>query len=349
MSGARKMSDEDKRDKKKQKKCPKCATELHFIENQRQHYCYGCEVYYDATGKPIKIEPEEEIPEDLEEGEEAETEKIQCPSCGEPASHVKETDSFYCYACEEYIAGEGPEAEKVEDIGLRDTIKSIETEQEPASKLEITPESEETESEETDDSIIFVEEKPVLYAEPEKKPSKEKQKVRKVRTRTCDSCGAELIHVEKYDRWYCHRCRKYAPKESKEEKKRKCPNCGVDAKFISQYSRWYCWTCRQYLPKDVARAAAISREKDTSLVVSKCEYCGGPTSLIAKYERYYCFSCKKYAPKGAAKRSRDEASAVSAAPLCAECDRPTVWIEKYGRYYCYPCKKYVPRKGSGSS
>lgn len=31
--------------------------------------------------------------------------------------------------------------------------------------------------------------------------------------RKCLTCGQELTYVEKYDRWYCHNCKKYAPKE----------------------------------------------------------------------------------------------------------------------------------------
>jgi len=61
----------------------------------------------------------------------------------------------------------------------------------------------------------FVEVRP-----PEKrKPKLEEEKVvpvpppLEVEERKCLTCGQELNYVEKYDRWYCYNCKKYAPEE----------------------------------------------------------------------------------------------------------------------------------------
>jgi len=61
----------------------------------------------------------------------------------------------------------------------------------------------------------FVEEKPPKTKEPkleeEKKPAPPPLEVEE--ERKCLTCGQKLTYVEKYDRWYCHNCKKYAPKE----------------------------------------------------------------------------------------------------------------------------------------
>jgi len=61
----------------------------------------------------------------------------------------------------------------------------------------------------------FVEVKPPKTKEPkleeEKKPAPPPLEVEE--ERKCLTCGQKLTYVEKYDRWYCHNCKKYAPKE----------------------------------------------------------------------------------------------------------------------------------------
>ncbi len=61
----------------------------------------------------------------------------------------------------------------------------------------------------------FVEVKPPETREPkleeEKKPAPPPLEVEE--ERKCLTCGQKLTYVEKYDRWYCHNCKKYAPKE----------------------------------------------------------------------------------------------------------------------------------------
>ncbi len=51
--------------------------------------------------------------------------------------------------------------------------------------------------------------------EEEKKPAPPPLEVEE--ERKCLTCGQNLTYVEKYDRWYCHNCKKYAPKEVPEK------------------------------------------------------------------------------------------------------------------------------------
>jgi len=61
----------------------------------------------------------------------------------------------------------------------------------------------------------FVEVKPLetkeLKLEEKQRPSPPPLEVEK--ERKCLTCGRKLTYVEKYDRWYCHNCKKYAPQE----------------------------------------------------------------------------------------------------------------------------------------
>lgn len=50
-----------------------------------------------------------------------------------------------------------------------------------------------------------------LELEEEKKPVPPPSEIEE--ERKCLTCGQNLAYVEKYDRWYCHNCKKYAPKE----------------------------------------------------------------------------------------------------------------------------------------
>src|SRR3989449_3985 len=76
----------------------------------------------------------------------------------------------------------------------------------------------------------------------------------------CPTCGRELSYVEKYGRFYCYSCKKYAPPKPKHP----CPNCGMELTYIAQYGRHYCPSCGQYAPKELtaqilaARSLAVS-------------------------------------------------------------------------------------------
>ncbi|MBA7514021.1 Chromosomal replication initiator protein DnaA [subsurface metagenome] len=61
----------------------------------------------------------------------------------------------------------------------------------------------------------FVEVKPPEKKEPELEEGKKTAPppLEVEEERKCLTCGQNLAYVEQYDRWYCHNCKKYAPKE----------------------------------------------------------------------------------------------------------------------------------------
>jgi len=71
----------------------------------------------------------------------------------------------------------------------------------------------------------------------------------------CPRCGKPLKWVEKYSRFYCYACKKYAPRQRRVElpvpaevltQTDTCPVCGDTMEFIEKYSEHYCSTCQRY-------------------------------------------------------------------------------------------------------
>jgi len=318
--------------KKNIEKCPKCESDLHYVEKVGQHYCYSCENYLAPEETPIEKEevikeekkeieritevpPIEEKKEPVEEEKNLkETDKTICPSCGDTATLREDTKRYYCNSCEDYIDAE---EKKVEES--KEDEKTATLEETPAIAEEMTVESpQEVVTEKVD-------EMPKAGAPPEEIL---KEAFLREESRTCEDCGADLMYVQKYDRWYCKSCRKYAPTD---DGSHICPTCGGDTKFIEKYERWYCWNCKEYLPVE-EKAQEIKTKEETP----NCPDCGKPTTWIDQYKRFYCYPCKKYITK----EKKDEKK-KPAGPSCPDCGRTTTWIPTYERFYCYPCKKYV--------
>lgn len=293
------MSEEE--NEEKQKKCPKCDSDLHYIDKADQHFCFSCEEYHTLDDTSSESQ-EEVVPEERAE-EETLPEQDE-----EPAQPTEE--------------------EKPMEV-----VESA-VEPELSAESEVVPEEEPIEEPEQEVADKIAEEK-------------EEQKI-------CPGCGSNLTYIEKYDRWYCYSCKKYAPLEPEEKVGRKCPECDEDAEFIDRYKRWYCWSCRTYLPKEgderkpsgakpADRPAAVSPEKPV------CPECGKPATWVAQYDRYYCYPCSKYLPKETQnasqtqQRTRKVSSQAQSVPKCPDCGRPAKWIAQYSRYYCYPCKKYLKK------
>ncbi|MEM4265340.1 MAG: hypothetical protein QW505_06150 [Thermoplasmata archaeon] len=317
---------------KKEKKCPKCESDLHYVEKAGQHYCFSCEAYFDMVEaeekqaleeKATVVEEKKAPPPEVKAEEPKTEEKVLCPSCGEPASIMDDTKRYYCYSCEDYIDSQKKTEEKVgtkrEETATPAAATAEVPEEKPAAEpLPVTPEVKPAESEEKAEP-------------PEAVIVKELEREER---RTCQDCGSELVYVQKYDRWYCRKCRKYAPKEPGARAAaeiKKCPTCNGDAKFIEMYDRWYCYRCKAYLPVTEATVPAKTPE------IPNCPTCGKPLSWIAQYQRYYCYACKKYPPRTEKEPPRRKPEG----PICPDCGKQTTWIQTYERYYCYPCKKYV--------
>jgi ribosomal protein S27AE len=331
-------------------KCPKCESDLHLVDKLGQHYCFSCETYVapaeTKTGTEVQEQaPVHAAPEPVKEENLAKEEAVPCPSCGAQAAPVKDSDEFYCYACEQYVSGSGEaieETKKPEHVEeeLPEAPKAIAASKVEEPKPEQGPVSAPAETAEPAPEKISPTEE-----EPEKASEEEKE--------DCPYCECELTYVPKYDRWYCYKCRKYAPKEQPKpaaKETRKCLSCGNDSEYIEEYQRWYCWSCQRYLPKDAA-VQAKPQPQPRADQGPLCAQCGRPTVWIANYERHYCYQCKKYAPKteGKGEPSLTPPAAKAeepkpAAPSCARCGKTTTWIAKYERYYCHPCQKYVPKE-----
>lgn len=330
---------------KTEKKCPKCDSSLHYVEQVGQHYCFSCEAYFEMVEaeerqaeeeKKEKREEKKESPE-IKPTETRPEEKTLCPSCGEAAVLMEDTNRYYCYSCEDYIDSTKREEKRAEEVKEEKVgITAAQAVEEKPAEIQATTPAVAPAPEPMKEAPATIEQK---TEPPETVIEKELEKEER---RACQDCGSELIYVQKYDRWYCRNCRKYAPKEG--EKKtaidaRKCPTCGGDAKFIDVYNRWYCYSCKAYLPTRDALSATRKQEGPF------CPYCGKPLIWIKQYERYYCYSCKKYPPTAGAELLRTKPEG----PICPDCGRQTTWIQTYERYYCYPCRKYVQASGESKA
>jgi len=109
---------------------------------------------------------------------------------------------------------------------------------------------------------------PSAVAEAQEAPRPREPEVRRVE-HPCPTCGRELDYISRYDRWYCHICRAYAPASSI---KHACPSCGATLRWIEQYDRWWCDACRRYgsvdlpapRPGSVSEAQAVTASTATT-------------------------------------------------------------------------------------
>lgn len=344
--GAKKKSEEAS-------KCPKCESDLHLVDKLGQHYCFSCETYVTPAEAKASTEVQEQAPvpaaqEPVKEEMPAKEEAVPCPSCGAQTAPVKDSDKFYCYACEQYASGSG---EAIEDAKKPEHVEE-ELPEAPKATAASKIEEPKPEPVPVPAPAETAEPAPEKIAPPGEE--KESEKASEEEKKTCPYCECELTYVPKYDRWYCYKCRKYAPKEQPKpaaKETKKCPSCGKDSQYIEKYQRWYCWSCQRYLPKDASvQAKPQPQPQPQADQGPMCAQCGRPTVWIANYERHYCYQCKKYAPKAEGEKESLPATPAAkaeelkpAAPSCARCGKTTTWIAKYDRYYCYPCQKYVSK------
>ncbi len=151
-----------------------------------------------------------------------------CPTCGRELTFIPDYNRHYCYNCKRYAPLEGKPAEAPGPA--------------PAPTVEVVPAPKPPE--------------PAPAPTPAPPPAVEIIAVRN----PCPTCGRELSYIEKYGRFYCYSCKKYAPAKPKNP----CPNCGKELTFIAQYQRHYCPSCGQYAPREMtaqilaARSMAVS-------------------------------------------------------------------------------------------
>jgi predicted RNA-binding Zn-ribbon protein involved in translation (DUF1610 family) len=151
-----------------------------------------------------------------------------CPTCGRELTFIPDYNRHYCYNCKKYAPLEGKPA--------------VTPSPAPAPAVEVIPAPKPPE--------------PAPTPAPAPPPAVEFVAVKN----PCPTCGRELSYIEKYGRFYCYSCKKYAPAKPKNP----CPNCGKELTYIAQYGRHYCPACGQYAPKEMtaqilaARSAAVA-------------------------------------------------------------------------------------------
>jgi len=298
-------------------KCPKCGDEPHFVEQVEKWYCYGCNSYVEDEEHHAECEPEQATPSIVKAEEIAEELKSleaedqpTCVKCG--ATLEKNLDGILsCRICESPPASApSPDAPKVEnDAGQNEAQALIDS-------ITVAPPVE-----------------PILDHAPSMEPEPKKEHIPEIKM--CPSCGQPLKHIEKYQRYYCYACRKYAPRESLDRPAppakidthaaKKCPDCGKELKFVEKYSEFYCFSCKKYPLKE--------RGKRKNL---KCPKCGVPLKYVEKYSRHYCLACKEYAPKGYGQGPSEK-------KVCPCCSEQMRFVAEYNEWYCYKCKKYSLR------
>lgn len=188
--------------------CPRCGAELVYIDRHDRYWC-------PAEGKyapPIvKLET---VP--------APPVEHPCPTCGKDMIHIAKYDRWYCYA-------EGRYAPLGKPPGLPEAPEPPAVARPAAAPPRV-------------EEIMPT---PPPREAPRPEPAAPPVTVTREENR-CPTCGGELSHIEKYDRWYCYSCKQYAPPRVKNP----CPTCGKELSFIPTYQRWYCYAEGKYAPKD---------------------------------------------------------------------------------------------------
>jgi ribosomal protein S27AE len=266
-------------------------------------------------------------------------EASRCPTCGEEPYFLDHLEKWYCYECNSYVDDGVEHVHEVDE-------EHEETPSEPTASL-IAAELSDLESE--DAQIADASEgepTPPMEMEPTVEAPQPT-----VEIRMCPACDQPLKYIEKYDRYYCYSCKKYAPVEKKAEEPPKtpapkaevkmCPVCETELQFVDNYNEWYCSKCRKY-PLYAKKKAEVQMKNSDNMPKEKpadaCPKCGGSLKYIEKYERHYCHECKEYAPKSCISGPK-----VEDKKTCPKCESELKFIAQYNEWYCYKCKKYPLR------
>jgi len=345
-------------------KCPKCGEEPLFIEHLSKWYCYGCNSYVDDESHECCAGHAHASALPIEEGVKAlehEDTASECKTCGAKLQDLKD-GRLYCFMCETY-QDVAPGAKAVDEPKPEPKVESIAAEEPEEAMKEAArsgkfvgePEAEkpsptmETKIDVTMPVIINVEEvapKAAAQSEPEPVAA---PKPPEVKVRMCTSCGQPLKYIEKYSRYYCYACKKYAPRDDParavvqspaDTSPKECPDCAKPMKYIEKYTEWYCYTCKKYPLRERARAAALAKAGQG---VPTCQACGESLRYVPQYSRYYCYKCKKYAPKDTVNKPAAAPEPKREIKDCPSCHEPMRYVSEYNEWYCYKCRKYALR------
>jgi len=328
-------------------KCPKCGDEPFFIEHIEKWYCYGCNSYIESDDDHqvhCDVKAHAHAPEVVADAIASELHALEieskpvCKNCGAVLDSIKE-GKLFCSICETYpqdrLSSVRSESNHNEAQSLLDSAVCVpvvdESASEPATPaLKLGPANPVAEPAAAVPKVVEV-----------------KVPVKPHEIKMCATCSQPLKFIDKYSRYYCYGCRKYAPKDEPVQPgvvsskavpvHTKCPGCGGDLKYVEKYDAHYCYTCKKYPLRQ--QKAAPETPAATKPGPLECPKCGQPVKFIEKYSRYYCYNCKDYAPKGF--------GGVTSAPeekkTCPKCKDQMKFITEYNEWYCYKCKKYALR------
>ena len=328
-------------------KCRKCGEEPFFVEHLEKWYCYSCNSYteegqeHTPAAEP-KIVPEEHVQEPVKEEnapdlamelKALEEEAPVCEKCG--AALETKDGKQVCAICGMDSVPEADEEEKPSDaqeiIDQLFTPAPVEVKVEP---IEVKPEPIQVEA------PIQVAAPPVVEAKTDKG------------VKMCPNCGQPLKWIDKYSRFYCYSCKKYAPNGFDAKPKpvpvaapqaqdtKKCPDCGGELRFIEKYNEHYCNACKSYPLHKKSAPEKPKEEIPPKPAVQLCAKCGKPLKFIEKYDRHYCYECRTYAPKSVVAAPAKPKEEKKVCPVCGD---EMKFVSQYNEWYCYKCKKYTLR------
>jgi len=336
-------------------KCPKCGEEPSFLEHLEKWYCYGCNSYVDEehpveqahADEPVLEKKAAEIAQELKSLEDEDL--PTCTKCGATMEEIKD-GKLYCFICESYPSEnpsqpiETPEPNEAQSLLDQAGGPSVEE-----SASEIVEPVVEVKWEVEDQAP---KEEPVKEIPPIQRPEPAKEKAPEIKM--CSACEQPMKWIDKYQRYYCYGCRKYAPKEGAEKHMpvpalapvaqakhvehdhKECPECNKELKFIEKYCEYYCYSCKKY-PLREKKKAAEQKPAPSKPDIRSCPKCGDPLKFIEKYQRHYCYTCKEYAPKGTGGDGNGEKKE------CPVCHESMKFVSEYNEWYCLKCKKYSLR------
>jgi ribosomal protein S27AE/predicted RNA-binding Zn-ribbon protein involved in translation (DUF1610 family) len=335
-------------------KCPKCGDDPHFIAHVDKWYCFGCNSYIGEEEEATAVgHVEEEVASvQLEipvprSPSPVGSEPLECKSCGAELQDLKD-GRLYCFMCETYQDEIKEEHERVENEAqaLVDQASVSASSVTPvtlpipvAVPANPAPESKPVDASPAPATTVptpefsppVISESSAILEPPAPPPDKP------AFVRMCLSCGQPLKYIDKYQRYYCYGCKKYASKDDKLKgtpEKKKCPDCGGELRFIEKYNEHYCNSCKKYPLRARNKVATVKAE------VLSCPKCSTPLKWVEKYSRHYCYTCKEYSPKGYSGGSQ---SSTTEKKVCPGCHESMKYVAEYDEWYCYKCRKYSLR------
>lgn len=108
---------------------------------------------------------------------------------------------------------------------------------------------------------------------------------RREQKRQCSKCRTPVEYIEKYNRFFCPKCKKYEPAKKPGLKTATCPDCGGVLSFVKKYDNFYCFACKGY-----RKPLELTPEDE----LINCPDCDGNLTYVEKYDRFYCRKCRSY-------------------------------------------------------